>query len=94
MTGRRWQSLKQAESEACAKLEEMRAGYGEKQDGFAEYAAEIIKAVEQLKSLEWEDIRKERFNMTPTALFADLVNIAESLLHRQAAEMRLHLFLL
>ena len=29
--------------------------------------------------------------MTPTALFADLVNIAESLLHRQAAEMQLHL---
>ena len=69
----------------------MRAGYGEKQDGFDEYAAEIIKAVEQLKSLEWEDIRKERFNMTPTALFTDLVNIAESLLHRQAAEMQLHL---
>ena len=69
----------------------MRAGYGEKQDGCDEYAAEIIKSVEQLNSLEWEDIRKERFNMSPTALFADLVNIAESLLHRQAAEMRLHL---
>ena len=54
-------------------------------------AAEIIKAVEQLKSLEWEDIRKERFNMTPLALYTDLVNIAECLLHRQAAEMRLRL---
>ena len=39
-----------------------------------------------LKSLEWEDIRVEKFNMTPPALFTEMVRTAESLLHRQAAE--------
>ena len=33
-----------------------------KNDGFDLFAEEITKAVGTLKSLEWEDIRAERFN--------------------------------
>ena len=40
-----------------------------------------------LKSLEWEGIRAERFSLTPPGLFTELVRNAESLLHRQAAEL-------
>ena len=58
----------------------------ENRDGLNEFAEEIINAVAALKSLEWEDIRVERFNMTPPALFTEMVRTAESLLHRQTAE--------
>ena len=58
----------------------------ENRDGLNEFAEEIANAVAALKSLEWEDIRVERFNMTPPALFTEMVRTAESLLHRQAAE--------
>ena len=70
-------------SEAAGALQKAEAD----RDGVMEFTDEIIKAVGLLRSLEWEDIRVERFNMTPVALFQDMVHTAESLLHRQAAEI-------
>ena len=72
--------------EVTARLGELKEREDDR-DGLNEFADEIIKAVELLKSVEWEDIRVERYNMTPPALFSDMVRTAESLLHRQAAEM-------
>ena len=72
--------------DACAALERKRE-CNNKSDGFDLFVEEITKAVGTLKSLEWEDIRAERFSLTPPALFSDLVRTAETLLHRQAAEM-------
>ena len=48
---------------------------------------EISKAVGKLKSVEWEDIRKEKYFLTPPALFSELVRTATSLISRQAAEI-------
>ena len=56
-------------------------------DGLSEFVQEISKAVDMLKSAEWDDIRKEKFFLTPPALFSDLVRTAESLISRQAAEI-------
>ena len=70
-------------SEAAGALRKSEAD----RDGIMEFTDEIMKAVGSLTSLEWEDIRVERFNMTPPALFQDMVHTAESLLHRQAAEI-------
>jgi hypothetical protein len=55
-------------------------------DGLAEFAQEATRAIGLLASLEWEDIRIERFNLTPPAVFSELVRNAEHLLYRQAAE--------
>ena len=62
--------------EAAERLGELRAKE-ENRDGLNEFAEEIINAVAVLKSLEWEDIRVERFNMTPPALFTEMVRTAE-----------------
>ena len=59
----------------------------ETRDGLAEFAEEISKAVDKLRSVEWEDIRKEKYFLTPPALFTELVRTATSLISRQAAEI-------
>ena len=53
--------------DAAERLSELKARE-EDRDGLNAFADEITKAVELLKSLEWDDIRRERFNMTPPAL--------------------------
>ena len=55
-------------------------------DGYAEFAQEISKAVSMLSSVEWEDIRKEKFFLTPRALYDELARTADSLNSRMAAE--------
>ena len=49
---------------------------------------EIQKAVEMMKSVEWESIRTEKFPLTPIALFESFTSTAESLVSRHAAEMK------
>ena len=41
-----------------------------------------------IKSVEWENIRTEKFPLTPIALFECLTSTAESLVSRHAAEMK------
>ena len=48
----------------------------------------VSAAASELKSLQWEQIRRERFNITPEGLFKELVANAESLISRRAAEER------
>ena len=55
-------------------------------DGYSEFAQEISKAVSMLSSVEWEDIRKEKFFLTPRALYDELARTADSLNSRMAAE--------
>ena len=55
-------------------------------DGYPEFAQEISKAVSMLSSVEWEDIRKEKFFLTPRALYDELARTADSLNSRMAAE--------
>ena len=72
---------------ACERLERMLETKSDACDGLDEYASEITRAVESLKSLEWEAIRTERFSMTPPALYSELVRNAEALLQKQAEEL-------
>ena len=51
---------------ACERLDHLRRH--DDRDGLDEFADEIKQAVASLKSLAWEAIRVERFNMTPVAL--------------------------
>ena len=50
-------------------------------------AQEIQKAVEMLKSVEWKDIRSEKFPLTPIAVFESLTSTAESVISRHAAKL-------
>ena len=52
-----------------------------------EFADEIKQAVASLKSLAWEAIRVESFNMSPVAFYSEHVRTAESLLHKRADEL-------
>ena len=54
--------------------------------GYSEFAQEISKAVSMLSSVEWEDLRKEKFFLTPRALYDELARTADSLNSRMAAE--------
>ena len=51
----------------------------EKKDGDVDeaFANEVKRGVGLLKSLSWEDIRIERFPLTPPGLFTELVRNAE-----------------
>ena len=53
-----------------------------------EFAQEIQAAVDMLQSLEWEEIRKEKFSITPIAIFESFVRLAESMISREAAEQQ------
>ena len=48
----------------------------------------LLRAVEMLKSVEWENIRAEKFPLTPIALFESFTSTAESLVSRHAAEIK------
>ena len=56
------------------------------QDGLDVYAEEIFKAVGMLKQVSWDAIRRERFFLTPKALFDDLVRNAQTHLSRRDCE--------
>ena len=65
----------------------LRLAEPEDRDGNVEFSEEIAKAVGKLKSVEWEDLRKEKYFLTPPGLFSELVRTTESLISRQAAEI-------
>ena len=50
------------------------------------FAGEIRKAVGMLKSLSWDDIRTERFPLTPIGLFLEFVRNAETFVNKRAEE--------
>ena len=55
-------------------------------NGYPEFAQEISKAVSMLATVEWERIRKQKFFLTPRALYDELARTADSLNSRMAAE--------
>ena len=57
----------------------MLAAHGSTHDGFDTFANETIQADDALKSLDWEDMRIERFPLTPEVLYYELVKSAEML---------------
>ena len=63
-----------AKLELCRQVSERLGEVKEKdnRDGVQEFCDELCLAVETLKSLEWNDIRIEKYNMTPPALFSEL----------------------
>ncbi len=50
------------------------------------FAEDIIGAVQEIKEVSWRKIHKDRFSLTPHALYGELVRTAESLLTRADAE--------
>ena len=76
------------ESARCAAdtLQRMLDSGGNERDGLAQFGEEIISAVGTIKSLRWEMIRRERFSITPLAVFDAVVRNAEALIGRRDAE--------
>jgi hypothetical protein len=70
--------------QACTRLLQLAESDG--RDGLPEFAEEAVKGVELLASLEWEDIRIEKYSLTPPGVFSELVRLAETQLYRQASE--------
>ena len=52
------------------------------------FASEVRRAVGMLKSLAWDDIREERFPLTPQGLYVELVRNAEKFLNKHGEEKR------
>jgi hypothetical protein len=52
--------------------------------GLDSYSAEISAAVAKLRVVSWAAIHRERFNLTPPALFDEMARTAETLLGRSA----------
>ena len=50
------------------------------------FAGEIRKAVGMLKSLAWDDIRTERFPLTPLGIYFELVRNAEAMVNKHVEE--------
>ena len=71
-----------AAASSAEALAEVRRGA----DGLDSYAAELTAAVGKLRVCSWDAIRRERFNLTPPALFDELARTAEVLLGRRAGE--------
>ena len=61
--------------QACNRLRQL--AITEPRDGLEEFAEEATRAIDLLTSLEWEDIRIERFNLTPREVFSELVRNLE-----------------
>ena len=59
---------------------------GQEQAHVEAFAEELIEATQMLSVVGWEAIRRERFSLTPTGLYDDLVRTAASLLSRADAE--------
>ena len=55
-------------------------------DGLDVYADEIFRAVNSLKQVTWDAIRRERFFLTPRGLFDELVRNAQTHMSRHADE--------
>ena len=49
-----------------------REDMGAADDGLEAYADEICEAVGKIKVVSWEAIHRERFPLTPTAIYAEL----------------------
>ena len=50
------------------------------------FCEECIRAARTLSSLEWNDIRREKFHVTPEGLFTEIVRNAEAAIQRTAEE--------
>jgi len=72
---------------AVHRLRCMMLTHGEKaQEGLAIFAEEIYKAVDMLKIVSWDAIRRERFFLTPKGLYDELVRNAQMNLSRRDDE--------
>ena len=59
---------------------------GTADDGLEAYSEEICDAVGKIKVVSWEAIHRERFPLTPTAIYAEMCKNAQVLLQRQGAD--------
>ena len=64
----------QLAKQACHRLHQV-AEKDDSRDGLLEFAEEATRGVDLLASLEWEDIRLERFGLTPICIYSELVRI-------------------
>ena len=76
-----------AAREASQCLQELIHTGGGKQDDLQKYGEQVIKAVEAIKLVAWDAIHKEKFWLTPSGLFDELVSNAETQLNRHAGEV-------
>ena len=59
--------------DTCDGLEKLVEVHRDSHDGLGIYGEEVLKAARTITSLEWKDIRQERFHLTPDGLFMELV---------------------
>ena len=55
-------------------------------DGLGVFGEEVLRAAKSLSSLERRVIREERFHLTPSGMFSEIVKNAEAVLRRSAGE--------
>ena len=67
-------------------LQELIHMQNDEQNDQKDFSEKIVKAVDSIKQVSWDAIRKEKFSMTPVGLFDEMVRNAEARLNRQAGE--------
>ena len=72
----------------------MREAYQGSADGMAIFCEELIGAIDKLKSLDFEVIRREKFKQTPQSVFSEFVKGMEHAVKRGKEEEKRRLALL
>ena len=86
-------TLKKAH-ETKDQLQRMREAYQGSADGTAIFCEEMIQAIDKLKSLDFEVIRREKFKQTPEAIFSEFVKGMGHAVEREKAEEKRRLAML
>ena len=73
--------------QAAARLQDLHFSVAEMEKGHESFALDLQTAVAKIRVTSWDSIRRERFSLTPEALFDELVRIAEQLLRRHAGDI-------
>ncbi len=74
--------------DTASKLVKYKEAHENSSDGLGIFCDAMLRAVQSIKSLDWEVIRQEKYALTPESVFKDLTQNAEKLIRRQNSEQK------
>ena len=74
--------------ETAINLSKYREAHEDSHDGLGIFCDACHKAVDSVKSLDWETIRRDKYSLTPESIFNELARNAENLIRRHKAEQK------
>ncbi len=74
--------------ETAINLSKYREAHEDSHDGLGIFCDACHKAVDSIKSLDWETIRRDKYSLTPETVFHELARNAQNLIRRHKAEQK------